>query len=91
MIEIDNLHKQYLSAHRVTEVLKGISLTVLPASITAVPGPRGAGKVPRDEGILFPPAPETFASQLVIGTPCLKDKNIIHRRKPLLTHVCNSG
>lgn len=44
MIEIDNLHKQYLSANGVTEVLKGISLTVPPASITAVLGPSGAGK-----------------------------------------------
>lgn len=44
MIEIDNLYKQYRSAHHVTEVLKGISLTVPPASITAVLGPSGAGK-----------------------------------------------
>ncbi len=44
MIEIDNLHKQYRSGHRVTEVLKGISLRVPSASITAVLGPSGAGK-----------------------------------------------
>jgi ABC-type metal ion transport system substrate-binding protein len=35
-----------------------------------------AGKVPREKGILFPPAPKTFASQLVIGTPYLQDENI---------------
>ncbi len=44
MIEIDNLHKQYRSGHQLTEVLKGISLTVPEASITAVMGPSGAGK-----------------------------------------------
>ena len=35
-----------------------------------------AGKVPRSEGILFPPAPRTFASQLVVGTPYLHDRQI---------------
>ncbi len=33
-----------------------------------------AGKVPREKGILFPPAPRTFASQLVIGTPYLSQE-----------------
>lgn len=36
-----------------------------------------AGKVPREKGILFPPAPRTFASQLVIGTPYLSQENIV--------------
>jgi len=40
-----------------------------------------AGKVPRDKGILFPPAPKTFASQLVIGTPYLNDENIVKLKK----------
>jgi len=45
MIEIDNLHKQYgAPGGKVVEVLKGISLTVPDASITAVVGPSGAGK-----------------------------------------------
>ena len=45
MIEIDNLHKAYRGADgRPVEVLKGISLTVPAASITAVVGPSGAGK-----------------------------------------------
>ncbi len=35
-----------------------------------------AGKVPRSKGILFPPAPRTFASQLVIGTNFLGDPQI---------------
>jgi len=45
MIEIDSLHKQYLTTDgRGVEVLKGVSLTVPAASITAVVGPSGAGK-----------------------------------------------
>ena len=44
MIEIENLHKQYITGHRVSEVLKGISFTVPAASITAVLGPSGSGK-----------------------------------------------
>ncbi|MFS2225928.1 methionine ABC transporter ATP-binding protein [Pantoea sp. B65] len=45
MIEIDQLRKQYRAPDgKVVEVLKGISLTVPPASITAVVGPSGAGK-----------------------------------------------
>jgi len=35
-----------------------------------------AGKVPRSKGILFPHAPRTFASQLVIGTKFLGDPQI---------------
>ncbi|MDR3177357.1 MAG: hypothetical protein LBT96_00080 [Campylobacteraceae bacterium] len=35
-----------------------------------------AGKIPREKGILFPPAPKTFASQLVIGTKFLNDPQI---------------
>lgn len=45
MIEIDALRKQYAApGGKVIEVLKGISLTVPDASITAVVGPSGAGK-----------------------------------------------
>lgn len=40
-----------------------------------------AGKVPRSKGILFPPAPRTFASQLVIGTQYLNDPQIIKLQK----------
>lgn len=35
------------------------------------------GKVPRSEGILFPQAPRTFASQLVAGTKYLNDPQIV--------------
>jgi ABC-type metal ion transport system substrate-binding protein len=35
-----------------------------------------AGKIPREKGLLFPPAPKTFASQLVIGTKFLNDQHI---------------
>lgn len=45
MIEIDGLKKHYRApGGKVIEVLKGISLTVPSASITAVVGPSGAGK-----------------------------------------------
>lgn len=45
MIDIDRLHKGYLTpGGRVSEVLKGVSLRVPPRSITAVVGPSGAGK-----------------------------------------------
>jgi ABC-type metal ion transport system substrate-binding protein len=35
-----------------------------------------AGKISRDKGILFPKAPRTFASRLVIGTKFLNDPYI---------------
>jgi YaeC family lipoprotein len=35
-----------------------------------------SGKIPRQKGIFFPPAPRTFASQLVIGTKFLNNTNI---------------
>ena len=45
MIDIDRLHKSYLTPDgRASEVLKGVSLRVPPRSITAVVGPSGAGK-----------------------------------------------
>jgi D-methionine transport system substrate-binding protein len=40
-----------------------------------------AGKIPRSKGILFPPAPRTFASQLVIGTKYLNDPQIVKLQK----------
>jgi ABC-type metal ion transport system substrate-binding protein len=40
-----------------------------------------AGKVPRSKGILFPQAPRTFASQLVIGTKFLDDPHIDKLKK----------
>jgi ABC-type metal ion transport system substrate-binding protein len=40
-----------------------------------------AGKVPRSKGILFPHAPRTFASQLVIGTKYLGDPQIAKLQK----------
>lgn len=40
-----------------------------------------AGKVPRSKGILFPAAPRTFASQLVIGTAYLNDPQIVKLQK----------
>ena len=35
-----------------------------------------AGKIPREKGILFPPAPRTFASRLVVATPHVNDPSI---------------
>jgi len=68
-------------------VFKELDLLTLPRALNSVDAAIGyvsqfdAGKVPRSKGILFPPAPKTFASQLVIGTPYLKDANIIKLEK----------
>jgi YaeC family lipoprotein len=35
-----------------------------------------AGKIPREKGIFFPPAPRTFAAQFVVGTKFLNDPKI---------------
>jgi ABC-type metal ion transport system, periplasmic component/surface antigen len=62
---------------------KELDLLTMPRALNSVDAAIGyvsqfdAGKVPRDKGILFPPAPKTFASRLVIGTPYLNDDNII--------------
>lgn len=62
---------------------KELDLLTMPRALNSVDAAIGyvsqfdAGKVPRDKGILFPPAPNTFASQLVIGTPYLNDPNIV--------------
>lgn len=62
---------------------KELDLLTMPRALNSVDAAIGyvsqfdAGKVPRDKGILFPPAPRTFASQLVIGTPYLNDPNIV--------------
>lgn len=64
-------------------VFKELDLLTMPRALNSVDAAIGyvsqfdAGKVPREKGILFPPAPKTFASQLVIGTPYLKDENIV--------------
>ncbi len=66
---------------------KELDLLTMPRALSSVDAAIGyvsqfdAGKVPRDKGILFPPAPQTFASQLVIGTPYLNDENIIKLKK----------
>jgi ABC-type metal ion transport system substrate-binding protein len=63
-------------------VFKELDLLTMPRALNSVDAAIGyvsqfdAGKVPRDKGILFPPAPKTFASQLVIGTPYLSQENI---------------
>ncbi|PLR39663.1 metal ABC transporter substrate-binding protein [Chimaeribacter californicus] len=63
-------------------VFKELDLLTMPRALNSVDAAIGyvsqfdAGKVPRDKGILFPPAPKTFASQLVIGTPYLKEEAI---------------
>ena len=63
-------------------VFKEMDLLSLPRVLTSVDAAVGyvlqfdAGKVPRSKGILFPPPPRTFASQLVIGTPYLHDARI---------------
>lgn len=68
-------------------VFKELDLLTMPRALNSVDAAIGyvsqfdAGKVGRDKGILFPPAPQTFASQLVIGTPYLQDENIIKLRQ----------
>ncbi|MDR1976724.1 MAG: hypothetical protein LBQ18_07000, partial [Campylobacteraceae bacterium] len=61
---------------------KELDLLTLPRVLDSVDAAVGyvsqfdAGKTPRSKGILFPPAPRTFASQLVIGTKFLNDPQI---------------
>ncbi|UGS40852.1 MetQ/NlpA family ABC transporter substrate-binding protein [Pseudocitrobacter corydidari] len=61
---------------------KELDLLTMPRALNSVDAAIGyvsqfdAGKIPREKGILFPPAPRTFASQLVIGTPYLNQENI---------------
>lgn len=68
-------------------VFKELDLLTMPRALNSVDAAIGyvsqfdAGKVPRDKGILFPPAPRTFASQLVIGTPYLEQENIVKLRQ----------
>ncbi|RFU49291.1 MetQ/NlpA family ABC transporter substrate-binding protein [Paraburkholderia sp. DHOC27] len=68
-------------------VFKEIDLLSMPRVLDSVDVAIGytsqfdAGKVPRSKGILFPPAPRTFASQLVIGTKYLDDPRIIKLQK----------
>lgn len=66
---------------------KEMDLLTLPRILDSVDAAVGyvlqfdAGKVPRSKGILFPPAPKTFASQLVIGTSYLNDPQIEKLKK----------
>ncbi|MDR2635558.1 MAG: hypothetical protein LBC08_01880 [Campylobacteraceae bacterium] len=61
---------------------KELDLLTLPRVLDSVDAAVGyvsqfdAGKISRDKGILFPKAPRTFASQLVIGTKFLNDPQI---------------
>ncbi|MDR2081263.1 MAG: hypothetical protein LBP54_05195 [Campylobacteraceae bacterium] len=61
---------------------KELDLLTLPRILDSVDAAVGyvlqfdAGKIPREKGILFPPPPRTFASQLVIGTKFLDDLQI---------------
>lgn len=63
-------------------IFKELDLLTLPRVLDSVDAAIGyvsqfdAGKVSRDRGILFPQAPKTFASQLVVGTKYLDDPNI---------------
>jgi YaeC family lipoprotein len=67
--------------------LKELDLLTLPRVLDSVDIAVGyishfdAGKIPREKGILFPPPPKTFASQLVIGTKFLNDPQIIKLQK----------
>lgn len=68
-------------------VFKEIDLLSMPRVLDSVDVAIGytsqfdAGKVPRSKGILFPPAPRTFASQLVVGTPFVDDPQIAKLQK----------
>ncbi|GHS87394.1 metal ABC transporter substrate-binding protein [Campylobacterota bacterium] len=61
---------------------KELELMTLPRVLDSVDAAIGyisefdSGKVAREKGILFPQAPRTFASQLVIGTKFLNDPQI---------------
>lgn len=72
-------------------VFKELDLLTMPRALNSVDAAIGyvsqfdAGKVPREKGILFPPAPRTFASQLVIGTPYLSQENIVKLKQAFLT------
>lgn len=61
---------------------KELSLLTMPRVLNSVDAAIGyvsqfdAGKVGREKGILFPPAPRTFASQLVVGSQYLSDPAI---------------
>jgi YaeC family lipoprotein len=63
-------------------LFKELDLLTLPRVLDSVDAAIGyvsqfdAGKISREKGILFPPAPKTFASQLVIGTKFLNDPQI---------------
>jgi ABC-type metal ion transport system substrate-binding protein len=63
-------------------VFKELDLLTLPRILDSVDAAIGyvlqfdAGKISREKGILFPAAPRTFASQLVIGTKYLNDPQI---------------
>ncbi|OUY06616.1 MetQ/NlpA family ABC transporter substrate-binding protein [Acinetobacter populi] len=64
-------------------IFKELDLLSLPRVLDSVDAAIGyvlqfdAGKVPRSKGILFPPAPKTFASRLVVATEHLKNPQII--------------
>ena len=68
-------------------VFKEIDLLSMPRVLDSVDVAIGytsqfdAGKIPRSKGILFPPAPRTFASQLVVGTKYLNDPQIVKLQK----------
>jgi ABC-type metal ion transport system substrate-binding protein len=68
-------------------VFKEIDLLSMPRVLDSVDVAIGytsqfdAGKTPRSKGILFPPAPQTFASQLVVGTQFLNDPRIVKLQK----------
>jgi D-methionine transport system substrate-binding protein len=68
-------------------VFKEIDLLSMPRVLDSVDVAIGytaqfdAGKIPRSKGILFPGAPRTFASQLVIGTKYLNDPQIEKLKK----------
>ena len=68
-------------------VFKEIDLLSMPRVLDSVDVAIGytsqfdAGKVPRSKGILFPDAPRTFASQLVVGSKYLDDPQIAKLQK----------
>jgi YaeC family lipoprotein len=60
-----------IDLHSVPRVLDSVDAAITYVSLF------DSGKIPREKGILFPPAPRTFASRLIIGTKYLNDPYII--------------
>lgn len=82
-VEAQTARLRDISSNPHRYVFKELDLMMLPRALTSVDVAIGyisefdAGKVPRSKAILLPPAPRTFASQLVAATKYVNDPKII--------------